>query len=161
MENELAEVATMTLEWRGSRDATPALTFTFETTGRPPARRNVRSLAFLEHRGLEPVPLQELVELGAVAFGKQRGLGDIAARDLEQAHEIVALECLARFLERHQSARVLPQRTLDKRCRNEARRRERDGLLEQVQELPDIAGPRAPRSAAPSRPAPASGTGRL
>jgi hypothetical protein len=27
-------------------------------------------LAFLEHRGLEPVPLQQLVELGSIAFGE-------------------------------------------------------------------------------------------
>jgi hypothetical protein len=30
---------------------------------------NRLDLAFLEHRGLEPVPLQKLVELGPIAFG--------------------------------------------------------------------------------------------
>ena len=45
--------------------------------GRGPASGR---LAFLEHRGLEPMALQELVELGAVALGEQRRLRHVAAR---------------------------------------------------------------------------------
>src|SRR5262245_5030319 len=62
-------------------------------------------LALLEHRRLEPVALQQLVELGAIALREHRRLRDVAVCDLEQADEIVELELLARLLERHQRAR--------------------------------------------------------
>jgi len=48
----------------------------------PTLRRSGR-LAFLEHRGLEAVPLQQLVELRPVPLSEQGGLGHVAAGDLE------------------------------------------------------------------------------
>ena len=56
------------------------------------AKPEVLGFCFFEHRGLEPVPLQQLVELGAIALGELRRLGDVAAGDLEQPHQIVPLE---------------------------------------------------------------------
>src|SRR5436190_14217065 len=49
-------------------------------------------LAVLEDRGFDPVPLEQLVELRAVATRELRGLGHAAMRELEDAREIVALE---------------------------------------------------------------------
>src|SRR4030095_10625634 len=79
------------------------------------ARRtpNLRRLTFLEHRRLEPVPLEELVELGAIALREQRRLGDVAARALQQSHEEIALQLFARFLEGNERACVFLQRALD------------------------------------------------
>src|SRR5206468_5564224 len=99
-----------------------ALAFTSPRSGR---------LAFLEHRRLEPVTLQKLVELGAIALGEQRRLRHVATGNLEEAHKIVALELLASFLERDERARILAQRALDQRRRDDVGRRERDRLLEQ------------------------------
>jgi len=55
------------------------------------------------------VALQELVEFGAVALGKARGLGHVAAGDLEQARQIVALEMSPSFLEREDAADIVAQ----------------------------------------------------
>src|SRR5687767_13487173 len=54
----------------------------------------------LEDRRLDAVALQELVELGTVAARELGRLGDAAVRELEDAREVVALEALARVLER-------------------------------------------------------------
>ena len=56
----------------------------------------------LEQAGLESVALEQAVKLGAVAPGEARRLGDVAAGDLEDAHQVVALEGLARLVERRQ-----------------------------------------------------------
>lgn len=46
----------------------------------------------LELGGIERVPMQELVELGAIAAGEASRLGDVAAGHLQQADQIVELE---------------------------------------------------------------------
>src|SRR3954469_999364 len=56
----------------------------------------------LERGRVERVPLQQFVKLGAVALRQLRGLGHIAARDFQEAHEVFALELLARLLERRE-----------------------------------------------------------
>src|SRR6476660_8228227 len=56
-------------------------------------RRTFQSgLRFLEHTGLESVPLQQLVELGAIALGELRCLRDVAAGDLQQPDQVIPLE---------------------------------------------------------------------
>src|SRR5438477_7324399 len=62
-------------------------------------RQVILGFALLEHRRLEAVSLKQLVELGPIAFGELGGLRDVAAGDLEQARQVVALKGLARFLE--------------------------------------------------------------
>src|SRR5579862_8498444 len=89
-------------------------------------------LRFLEHGGLQPVALQELVEFGSIALRQSGGLSDVTRRDLEQPHEIIALELLARLLERRENAGILAQGALHERRRNDAGGRQSDGLLEQV-----------------------------
>src|SRR5438270_9809356 len=46
----------------------------------------------LEHAGFKAMAFQQPVELGAVAPGQARRLGDVAPGDLEGAHQVVALE---------------------------------------------------------------------
>src|SRR6266540_6976142 len=78
-------------------------------------------LCVLEHRRFEAVTLQQLVELGPVALGERRGLGYVAAGDLEQPYEVVALELLARFLEWREHPGVLArseERRVGKECRS-------------------------------------------
>src|SRR2546426_12498199 len=82
--------------------------------------------SFLEHRGLEAVSLEQLVELGPVALGELRRLRDVPTGDLEQAGEIGPFEGPARLLERHQSCSLFLERVLNKRCRNHRRRRGRE-----------------------------------
>src|SRR6185437_2018091 len=98
-------------------------------------------LRLLEHARLEPMSLQELVELRPIALRELRGLRDVAPGDLQQPNEIVALECLACFLEGHERRGVFLERRLNQRGRDDLRGREGDGLLEQVQQLADVAGP--------------------
>ena len=64
-----------------------------------PLSSNGLELRFLEHAWFQPVALQQLVEFGAIALGKRGGLGDVAARNLEQTDKIVAFELLTRLLE--------------------------------------------------------------
>ena len=59
--------------------------------------------------------LQQAVELGAVAAGKARGLADVAAGDLQDAHQVLALERLARLVERRELAFLAVQRLPDER----------------------------------------------
>src|SRR5665647_2609830 len=66
---------------------------------------------FFEHRRLEVMALQKLVELRTVALGEHRRLGHVPTGDLEQPYEVITLELLARFLERHERARVFLQCT--------------------------------------------------
>src|SRR5262245_35100507 len=54
----------------------------------------------LEHRGVEVMALQQLVELGAIALRQSRRLRHVAIGDLEQLGQIIALELEARGLER-------------------------------------------------------------
>jgi len=54
----------------------------------------------LEHAGFKAMAFQQPVELGAVAPGQARRLGDVAPGDLEDAHQVVALEGLARLVQR-------------------------------------------------------------
>src|SRR4029079_19747759 len=83
-------------------------------------------LRFLEHSGLEPMALQQLVELGAVALGELRRLRDVAAGYLQEPDQVVALERLARLLERYERGGVLLERRGHERRRDHRRRRERD-----------------------------------
>src|SRR5262249_39016174 len=87
------------------------------------------------------VALEELVELRAVATRELRGLRDAAVRELEDAREVVALEALARVLERRHLVHLHLDRLLDERARDHFRRAERDGLLDHVVELAHVAGP--------------------
>src|SRR5437868_11337158 len=103
--------------------------------------RDPSELRVLEHRRLEPVTLQQLVELRAVALGQGRGLSHVAAGDFQQADEVIAFELLARLLEGGKDARVLAQGALDKRGRDHAGGRQGECLFEEIQELPDVAGP--------------------
>src|SRR5262245_37309844 len=92
--------------------------FTDSVRGRPNERaRQPRSgrLRFLEHARLEPVPLQQLVELGSIPARQGGCLGDVAAGDLEEAYEVIALELLARLFERNEDIGVFAQRTLHER----------------------------------------------
>src|SRR5690242_17711530 len=77
------------------------------------------AFGFLEHRGLETMPLQQLVELRAIAFGKLGCLRHVAAGDLEESSQIIAFERFAGFLERHERRRVLLERLLDQRRRDD------------------------------------------
>src|SRR5690606_20375365 len=66
----------------------------------------------LERRRLEPVALEQLVELGAVAPGEPRRLRDVARGDLQQLHEVVVLEAAARLLERGELPALMLDRVL-------------------------------------------------
>ena len=94
-----------------------------------------------EHRRRQLVLLQQTVELGAVAVGDAGGVGDVAVGQLEKLHQVVALEALLclgvgqRFDRRH------AQGALDQGQRNQRRRRQRAGLLDDVVELADVARP--------------------
>src|SRR5690242_658949 len=80
----------------------------------------------LEHAGLERMALEQPVELRAVATGEARGLGHIAAGDLEYTHQIVALECLARFIQRRERRIGHVERLAYQRLRDHLRRGKRD-----------------------------------
>src|SRR5439155_16845449 len=97
--------------------------------------------AFFEHGRFEPVALQQLVELRAVALRKLRRLRDVSPGYLEKPREVIAFECFARLFESHQRGGVFLERLLDERRRDDGRRRQSDRLLEQVQKLPHIARP--------------------
>ncbi len=75
----------------------------------------------LEHSRLEAVPLEQLVELRAVAVREPGRLGDVASRHAQDAHEVLALESPARFLERSQRLGLLAQRLLHQGRRDDAR----------------------------------------
>src|SRR5258706_16420193 len=81
----------------------------------------------LEDRGFDAVALQELVELGAVAARELRRLRDAALGELEDAREVVALEALARVLERRHLVHLHLYRLLDERLRADLRGAERVG----------------------------------
>src|SRR5690606_10993314 len=53
-----------------------------------------------EQLGIEVVPLQQLVELAALALREPCRMADVALRDLQQAHQVVPFEALAGFIER-------------------------------------------------------------
>src|SRR5207302_4614794 len=96
-------------------------------------------LRLLEHSGLEAMALQEFVELRPVSLGQRCSLGHIAAGDLQQPDKIVPLELLAGLLKRGEHPGVLAQRPLHQGRRNHARGRERDRLLEEIEQLPYVA----------------------
>ena len=56
----------------------------------------------LEHSRLDPMALEQLVELGTVALCELCRLCDIALGDLQDAHQVVALN--VRFARRARSA---------------------------------------------------------
>ena len=90
------------------------------------AARSLWSLSFditLEHAGLERVALEQAVELGAVAPGEARRLGDVAAGDLEDAHQVVALEGAARLVQRRERGVAGVQRLAHQRFRDHLGRR--------------------------------------
>src|SRR5512138_960568 len=95
----------------------------------------------LEHAGLERMALEQAVELGAVAPRKARCLGDVAAGDLEDAHEVIALESLARLVERRERSVGDVERLPHEGLRNDLGRGERHGLLDHVQQLAHVARP--------------------
>src|SRR4051812_43443587 len=66
----------------------------------------------LEQPRLETVSLQQLVELGTIALRKPGRLRDVAAGHAQDAHQVVALEPLARLFQGSQRLRLLPQRLL-------------------------------------------------
>lgn len=53
----------------------------------------------LEQFRVELMPLQQLVEFRAIAFGEPRRLSDIAIGDPQDLREIIALELAPRVLE--------------------------------------------------------------
>src|SRR5262245_61810881 len=58
----------------------------------------------LEHPRFKRMAFQEAVELGAVAPRKARRLGHVAPGDLQDPHQVVALEGLPRLVQRRQRA---------------------------------------------------------
>src|SRR4051812_19519973 len=82
----------------------------------------------LEDGGLDAVALQELVELGAISPRQFRRLRHAAMRELEDAREVVALEALARVLERGELVHLDLDCLLDEGARNHIRRAQRHGL---------------------------------
>src|SRR5258706_11996313 len=92
----------------------------------------------LEDRRLDAVALQELVELRAVAARELRRLRHAAVRELENAREVVALEALARILERSHLVHFDLDGLLDEGSRNHVGRTQRDRLLDDVVELAHV-----------------------
>src|SRR5436309_2562987 len=72
----------------------------------------------LEHAGLERMALEQAVELGAVPACQARRLGDVAAGDLEDAHQVVALEGFSRLVERRERGVAGVERLAHQRFRN-------------------------------------------
>ena len=78
--------------WRTSSRPSPSST--------PAARsRELSGSALFEIVGQQLVARQQLVEVGAIAFGQARRLADIAARDLQDLRQIIAREFIARLVE--------------------------------------------------------------
>src|ERR1019366_6608058 len=98
-------------------------------------------LGSFEQRGIEFVPLQQLVEFGAVALGKLGSLRHVAGGDLEQPRQVVALKLLARLLERREFGLLVLNRLLHQRGRNQRRVAQRRRLLDHVVELAYVARP--------------------
>src|SRR5690348_14622520 len=96
----------------------------------------------LEHARLERMALEQAVELGAVAAGESRGLGYVAAGYLQDSYQVVALEGLARLVERRERRVGDVERLAHQRLRDDLGRGERYRLLHHVQKLAHVAGPR-------------------
>src|SRR5258706_15449121 len=112
------------------------------TTGTPLWRHNYSLFHVrFEDRRLDAVALQQLVELGAIAARECRRLGDAALGELQDAREVIALEALARVLERRHLVHLDLDGLLDERLRDDLRRAERDRLLDHVVELAHVARP--------------------
>ena len=101
-------------------------------------------LRLFEHRGLEAMPLQELVKLRPVSLGQGCCLGHITPGDLQEPDKIVALELLARLFERRQYTRVFAQCSLHQGRGNHARRRCRRRAAERGAEDAHHLRPTAP-----------------
>ena len=63
-------------------------------------RTGLRFFIFLEVGRRKFVPLQEFVEIGAIALCHACRLGDITARNAQQADQVVVLEAAPRFFQR-------------------------------------------------------------
>src|SRR5450759_1274254 len=98
-------------------------------------------LGSFEQRGIEFVPLQQLVKFGAVALGKLGSLRHVAGGDFEQPRQVVALKLLARLLERREFGLLVLNRLLHQRDRNQRRVAQRRRLLDHVVELAYVARP--------------------
>src|SRR5258706_16076947 len=112
------------------------------TTGTPLWRHNYSLFHVrFEDRRLDAVALQQLVELGAIAAREFRRLSDAALGELEDAREVIALEALARVLERRHLVHLHLNGLLDEGLGNDLGRAQRDRLLDHVEELAHVAGP--------------------
>src|SRR6185436_5841748 len=108
---------------------------------RPRATGSAWFLNGLEQFGVEMMPLQKLVELGAIALGQSRRLGNIAPSDFQKFGEIVAFEFAARGLERRQFGSLSAYRVFHQRRRDDGRRRQGHRLLDYVVQLANVSGP--------------------
>src|SRR4029079_8380452 len=87
----------------------------------------------LEHPGLERMALEQPVELRAVTTRQARRLGYVTAGDLQDSYQVVALERLARFVERRERGVGHVERLAHQRLGDHLGRGERDRLLDDVQ----------------------------
>src|SRR5262245_17596015 len=93
-------------------------------------------LADLELFRLQPVPGEQLVEVGPIAARELCGLRDVAAGDLEELDEVVPHELVARLVERrHLRRRPAPERALHQLGADDRAGRERGGMLHERREL--------------------------
>src|SRR5258708_28130057 len=100
------------------------------TTRRIPRAPGRTSALFgLEHLRLELVTLEQLVELGAIALSELRRLGYAAARDAQDANQVLALESAPRLLEGGELRGLLFQGLLHQGRRDHARGPQRAHLL--------------------------------
>lgn len=108
----------------------------------PASDRMVFLLRFEEGRH-DMVPLQQLVKIGAVAIGDTSGLRDVAAGYLQQTDQIFLFEFAPRLGQGRNFVRGVLNRPLDQIGGDDRRRRQGDGLFDDVEQLADIAGPEA------------------
>ena len=60
---------------------------------KPLPQRDAHNVALiLKHAWLEIVPLQKLIELGAIATGHLSGLRGVASREFQDADKVIALK---------------------------------------------------------------------
>src|SRR3569833_3223562 len=129
-----------TRPWSAGRGSTSSRRANTERDAATP--RSGHGLFFLEQARFEMVTAEQLVKLGAIAFGEAGRLRDAALRDLQQLHEVFALEAVARIGEGEDLTRLVAQRLVLLRGRHDGRGGERHHLFDHNEQLPHVAGPR-------------------
>ena len=86
--------------------------------------------------------VEQAVKLGTVAARQPRSLRHIPLRDLEDPGEIFPLERTPRFIEGRERRGCAVERLAHERRRDDVCGSERNGLLDHIQQLAYVAGPR-------------------